>query len=83
MKILLVVIFLIIALVLAPMIFTVHRNHDDGVRQLTSDHRDIVMLINFHAKHATEQREVLNQKLNLLLNIATNNNHDVRRSWGD
>lgn len=83
MKILLVVVFVIVALVLAPMVFTIHRNNDDGVRRLTSDHKDIVMLINFHAKNATEQRDVLNQKLDLLLNIATNNNRDVRRSWGD
>ena len=84
MKILPVAIFLIVALVIAPsMIFTIRRNHDDGVRQLASDHKDIVMLINFHAKNATEQREVLNQKLDLILNIATNNNRDVRRSWGD
>lgn len=83
MKLLLVVVFLIIALMVTPMIFTIHRNHDDSVKQLASDHRDIVMLINFHAKNATDQREVLNQKLDILLNIATNNNCDVRRSLED
>ena len=83
MKSLLVIVFVIVALVLAPMIITIQREHDDGVKKLTSDHKDIVMLINFHANHATEQREVLNQKLDILLNIATNINRDVRRSCGD
>lgn len=83
MKSLLVIVFVIVTLVLAPMIFTIHKNHDDGVRKLASDHKDIMMIIDSHAKNATEQREVLNQKLDILLNIATNNNRDIRRSWGD
>ena len=83
MKSLLVIVFVIVTLVLAPMIITIQREHDDGVKKLTSDHKDIMAIINFHATYATKQREVLNQKLDILLNIATNINRDVRRSCGD